>query len=99
MVRKLLKYEGIYYVRTLLLAEVCTKVTIVQNLAFQGGEYIKQGDPVDDAGGDLLHVVAGHVFTGQHTIQGAVLINDRYGRNILLLLQNMPGPIHSDCGA
>ena len=70
----------------------------VENLALQGGENIEQRNPLQNAGADLLHIVAGNVFTGQHAVKRAVLIDHRHGGNVLLLLQNIPCTANGDAG-
>ena len=72
---------------------------LVENLSLQHGEDVEKGHGVQFSRHGLLHVVAGHILPGEHTVQGAVLIGYGDGGDVLLLLEHPPGSSHRDPGA
>ena len=72
---------------------------LVEKLSLQHRQHIEKRHRLQKAGADQLHVVACHILPGQHTVQGAVLVGNRQGGDILLVLQKLPGPVLGDGGA
>ena len=72
---------------------------LVEDFSLQHRQNIEQRHLLQHAGGGKLHIVAGHILPGQHPVQGAVLVGNRHGGDILLLLQHLPGPILRHRGA
>ena len=71
----------------------------VQDLAFQHGKQIEKGYGFQYTGIYQTHVIAGHIFPGEHTVQSAVLVSYGHCRNVLLRLQMFPSPTYRDGSA
>ena len=71
---------------------------IVEDLALQHGQNVKQRHVFQLRSGDQVHVVGGDVVLGEHSVQGAVLVGHRQGGNGGLTLEGFPGLGHGDVG-
>ena len=69
--------------------------SLVDNAALQNADQIENRQLLHPAVHQRFHTEGGNVPGGEHSIQGAVVINNRHGGNALLV-HHRPCPIHGD---
>ena len=67
---------------------------LIEELALQHGEDVEQGNVLQSTGGDIGHMIIGHIRPGKHTVERAILLGYRQGSEIGMLLQLVPSQTH-----